>query len=100
MAARFLNDLTDARLIDVVPHGVQHEIVEAALFRFEAVQREAAWQLTQAFQTQLQHDLNRIVVEQAGRELFGAGRLVRALTPTDVAVFHSRCQPQRLANWR
>ncbi len=85
MTARFLNQLADARLIDAVPQDRQHEIVEAALFRFEAVQRETVWQLTQAFQTQLQHDLNRVVVEQAGRELFGAGQLVRALTPTDVA---------------
>ncbi len=86
MAAQFLNELSEARLIDSVPQDQQHEIVDAALFRFEAVQRETAWQLTQAFQTQLQHDLSRFVVEQTGRGLHGSGRLVRGLTPSDVAV--------------
>ncbi|MBC8114933.1 MAG: efflux RND transporter permease subunit, partial [Candidatus Saccharimonas sp.] len=86
MATRFLKELSGARLIDAVPHDQQHEIVDAALFRFEAVQRETAWQLTQAFQAQLQHDVSRFVVEQAGRGLHGSGRLVRALTPSDVAV--------------
>ncbi|MBC8113690.1 MAG: efflux RND transporter permease subunit [Candidatus Saccharimonas sp.] len=86
IAARFLKELSDERLIDPVPHDQQHEIVDAAQFRFEAMQRETSWQLTQAFQTQLQHDLSRFVVDHAGRELHGSGRLVRALTPSDVAV--------------
>ncbi len=93
MAARFLKELSDARLIDAVPHDQQQEIIDAALFRFEAVQRETAWQLTQAFQTQLQHDLSRFVVEQAGRGLHGSGRLARGLTPSDVAVVSQSLPP-------
>lgn len=85
MTNRFLQGLIEAQLTDAIPPEIRHEIVDAALFRFDAIQRETAWQLSESFQSQLRLDLCRVFIEQVGRELAANGRTIRVLSPPDVA---------------
>lgn len=82
---QFAQSLTDSHLIEDLPGDLRHDIVESALFRFDAIQRETVWQLTESFQNQLRLELCRVFVEQAGRELAAGGRMVRSLSSADVA---------------
>ena len=85
MTARIVQELVKGKMIEAIPADLRHEIAEAALFHYDAIQRETAWQLTEVFQRRLQQDLSRFLIERMGRELYSSGRLIRALSPADVA---------------
>ena len=85
MTRRFFESLVEARLIDAILDETRNEIVDTALFRYDAIQRETAWQLSEVFQSQLRMDLGRFLIEKSGRELHSIGRLTRALADGDVA---------------
>ena len=53
MAERMLRELAAARLLEPISQDLRDEIVSAALFRYDAMQRETAWQLTEVFHHRL-----------------------------------------------
>lgn len=84
MTERFLDRLTEARLIDAIPFEMRHEMIDAALFRYDAIQRETVWQLTEAFQFRNRQDLGRSLIEHVGQELHASGRMIRPLSNGEV----------------
>jgi copper/silver efflux system protein len=72
---RMIQELTDARLIKAVSLTELETINDAVQFRFDAIQREAAYQLTNVFAHQLQQDLCRFLIEQIGRQLQASRRM-------------------------
>ncbi len=64
---RYIDGLTESNLIEHVPEQIRHEIVDAALLRFDTVQRETTWQLTEVFQQQLRRELSRHLIELVGQ---------------------------------
>lgn len=81
----FVKMLVEAQLIDTLPPDARHEIVDAALFRFDAIQRETSFQYNEVFQNQGQNDLCRLLIELAFQELRSAGRVDRELSSADRA---------------
>ena len=86
MSERMVHELTEARLVSKVSQTELNAIVDAVQFRFDAIQREVAYQLTIVFGHQLQQDLCHLLIEQIGKELRSSGRMNRALSSADVAV--------------
>ena len=86
MSERMVHELTEARLVSKVSQTELNAIVDAIQFRFDAIQREVAYQLTIVFGHQLQQDLCHLLIEQIGKELRSSGRMNRALSSADVAV--------------
>ena len=86
MTERMIHGLNEARLVRTVSHDEMDAIIDAVQFRFDAIQREAAYQLTNVFCHQMQQDLCRLLIEQIGQQLQTNGRMTRALSPADVTV--------------
>lgn len=84
MANRFIDRLVDAKLLDVVPSEMRDEIHDAAMFRFDSIQRETAWQLTEIFQNLLRSDLGFHFIDQVSQDLYSAGRIDQPLSSPDV----------------
>ena len=85
MTDSLVSELVSEYLIEPVTTDEKREIVEQARFRFDAIQRETAWQLTEVFQYRLQQDLSRVLIALIGQELHARRRLIRALNPADVS---------------
>ncbi len=95
MTERLIRGLVDDSLIEPIPPEIRGEIVDASLFRYDAIQRETAWQMTEAFHRRLQQDLGQFAIERIGRELLAEGRLLRAMASTDLAaVLHDLPAPE------
>ena len=86
MTESMINELTDAQLVNAVSRTEVETIIDAVQFRFDAIQREAAYQLTNVFCHQLQQDLCRFLIDQIGKQLQSNGRLSRQLSSSDVTV--------------
>ncbi len=89
ITARLIDSLVQEHLIDAVPNEARDEIIEAVRFRFDAIQRETAWQLTETFQNRMRMDLGRFLIEQASLALYSMGRLKHSLTDAEVAALMS-----------
>jgi Cu(I)/Ag(I) efflux system membrane protein CusA/SilA len=85
ITSEFLQKLADQKLIEAVSANTEREIVEAALFRFDAVQRETAFQQTEVFRQKLRNDLSCTLVEESGIEWLHSGLLNRPLQSGDIA---------------
>jgi len=85
IAQRLIDQMISEQLIDAVPAEMRHDIVDAALFRFDAIQRETSWQLTQTFLHKLQQDLALFLIQQAGQDLFSSGKLLQVPTTSESA---------------
>lgn len=94
ITTEFLHRLSDERMIEPVSTDVQSEVIEAALFRFDTVQRETAFQHTEIFRQQLREDLCRILIEETGRIWMQAGLLSRPLETGDIASAVSELPPE------
>lgn len=70
-AAAVVKAIVAARLVEeaTVPEVLVSEIVDAGLPRFDAIQREVAWQRTQSFQVELSHRLAQRLVRELARQL-------------------------------
>jgi Cu(I)/Ag(I) efflux system membrane protein CusA/SilA len=70
-ARAVVDALIDAGLVEPPPQpsALITEIVDAGLIRFDAIQREVAWQRCQAFQTELSRDLAARLVAEVLRRL-------------------------------
>lgn len=69
-AAHILRTLTESELVEPAQNSTEllHEIVDAGLVRYDAVQREVCWQRLQLFQTELSRRLAFMLVSSiAGR---------------------------------
>ncbi len=86
MTERMILELTEAQLVKAISREESEAISNTVQFRFDSIQREAAYQLTNVFCQQLQQDLCRVLIEQIGRQLQSDGRMTRALSPADVTV--------------
>ncbi|MBC7967713.1 MAG: efflux RND transporter permease subunit, partial [Fuerstia sp.] len=94
ITTEFLQRLSDDRMIEPVSGDMQSEIIEAAAFRFDAVQREIAFQHTEIFRQQLRKDLCHILIQEAGRSWLHAGLLSRPLETGDIASAVSELPPE------
>ncbi len=65
IAGQFIDGLTDLQLIEAVHEDVRQEIIDASLFRFDTVQRETTWQMTEVFQQQLRREMSHHLIELA-----------------------------------
>ena len=86
MTEQMVHELGEAKLAEAVSPEEMKTIIDAVQFRFDAIQREAAFQLTNVFCHQLQQDLCRVLIEQIGQQLKASGQLTRTLSPADVTV--------------
>ncbi len=90
----FLRSLSDANLIEPVSAEVQAEIIDAAMLRFNAIQRETAYQHTEVFRQQLREDLCRTLIEEAGHIWLQSALLSRPLETGDIAFIVSELPPE------
>ena len=86
MSQRIIHELTEAQLVSNVSQAELDTIVDSVQFRFDAIQREVAYQLTNVFVHQLQQDHCRLLIEQIGKDLLASGRMHRVLSSADVTV--------------
>lgn len=94
MMDRYLDDLVSAKMIEAIPADQRHEILDAALFRFDAVQRESAWQLTEQFQRRMQHELSQFLIRHVDQELCANGQSARPMSLAEIAALLSGLPPQ------
>jgi Cu(I)/Ag(I) efflux system membrane protein CusA/SilA len=86
MAGELVRELVAAGMIDAVDDAGLRQLVEAAVVRFDAVQRETAWQLQQAFRRSLRQRLGAVALELVAERWRGRGELVRSLQPADTGL--------------
>ena len=94
ITTEFLRRLSDEKLIEQVPPDVQLEIIDAAMFRFDTIQRETAFQQTEIFRQQLREDLCRTLIEEAGHIWLGSDLISRPLETGDIAIAVSELPPE------
>ncbi len=85
IANEFLGRLFTEGLIEEVSAGLQSEIVDLAAFRFDAIQRETAFEYTEIFRQQLREDLSRRLADDAVGEWRRSGLLTRPVEIGDIA---------------
>jgi Cu(I)/Ag(I) efflux system membrane protein CusA/SilA len=85
MTHRLVQELMAAGLVGPISEDEIHEMLDGLRFRFDTIQRETAWQLTEVFRLRLQQDLARFLIERMGQELSSRRQLARPLQPSDVA---------------
>jgi Cu(I)/Ag(I) efflux system membrane protein CusA/SilA len=90
MTGPFLDKLVAAKLIDSLPAEARHELIDAALFRYDAIQRETAFQFTEVFYNRAQYDLCRFLIGQAWAELRSMGHTNRELSSGDTSAIISQ----------
>lgn len=82
----FLGRLVSGGLIEEVSADLQSEIVDLATFRFDAIQRETAFQYNEIFRQQLRKDLSQRLIELAVGDWQQSGLLTRPVETGDIAV--------------
>ncbi|MBS0263794.1 MAG: efflux RND transporter permease subunit [Planctomycetes bacterium] len=87
--------LVDQKLIEPAESSeAGAAVIEAALAeampRYDALMREFAWQKNQEFIRSLGAELTRVMVEQATREFYREGRLLRKLSPGEAALIANK----------
>lgn len=85
MTNRLTKKLVDAQMIVPLTDDEQQQVLETIRFRYDTIQRETAWQLTEAFQYRLRDELTRTLIESIGRELQATGQRRRPLTAADIS---------------
>ena len=86
IAVELVRELAAAGMIEAADERQCHQFAESALVQFDAVQRETAWQLQQAFRRGLRQRLGAVALEVAAGRWSARGELVRSLQPTDVGL--------------
>ena len=86
MAAELVRGLVTAGMIEAVDDRQSDQFAQSALVRFDAVQRETAWQLQQSFRRGLRQRLGAAALEVAAERWSDRGELVRSLLPADVGL--------------
>ena len=90
-----LKALSSAGLIDVpkAPEAIVTEVVDSGLVRYDAIQREVAWQRTQPFLVDLGRDLPAGLARQVVARLATAGELKRPLLDSEAAGLGTAVDP-------
>lgn len=86
IARDLVRSLQRLGMIESVEDRRVEQFCEAALSRFDAVQRETAWQLQQSFRIGLRQRLGRVALEVAGDRWSARDELLRPLQPADVGL--------------
>ena len=89
MSQAFFDRLTAEQLIEPVSSDVRDELTEAALFQFDAVQRETAFQLIEVCRIQLREDLCQAAIKSAGELWQRQGVMHRAIEIGDIAALQN-----------
>lgn len=96
MTDRLIQELVSSELVEPVTAEEKQELIEIVRFRYDAIQRETAWQLTEVFHHRLSDELTRTLIESIGQELKSDGRLSRPLTAADVSTVLTDLPPAEI----
>jgi Cu(I)/Ag(I) efflux system membrane protein CusA/SilA len=92
----FLNQMAAAGLIEAIPDAQIPAMTEAVLFRFDAVQRETAWQLQDAFRVSLRRTLCETALLAVSELWLHRGEIPAPLTPADAGRVQNQLPPELL----
>ncbi|MFM7057766.1 MAG: efflux RND transporter permease subunit [Planctomycetota bacterium] len=84
MTGELVGAMVAAGMLESVDSRRHSEFSDAALLRFDAVQRETAWQLQQAFRIRLRQRLGTVALKAAADRWVARGELIRSLQPADM----------------
>ncbi|HCP11526.1 MAG TPA: hypothetical protein DIT89_04265 [Planctomycetaceae bacterium] len=93
---QLVSGMQSAGLIEAVERQQVQGFAEAAHSRFDAVQRETAWQLQQTFRMGLRQRLTASALQLAADRWLQRGELVRPLLPVEFGLVQNRVPAQFL----
>lgn len=96
LSHEFAETLAQSGLIESIPDQQLREITDAALFRFDAAQRETAWQLQQTFRTSLRERLCDAGLRAVSDLWLSRDEIRRPLTTTDAGRVQNQIAPEVL----
>ena len=96
LSREFAGTLAQSGLIETIPDQQLSEITDAALFRFDAAQRETAWQLQQTFRTSLREKLCETCLLAVSDLWLSRGEIQQPLTTADAGRVQNQIVPEVL----
>ncbi len=96
LSREYIQALTSAGLIEAIPEQQISELCDAAMFRFDAVQRETAWQLQQVFRISLRETLCKAALRSVSELWRKRGQISHALTDADAGRVQNEISPEIL----